>query len=143
MTNLKKEHKQEPNFHKQLKEYFNTTPREKVLEDWAKSSHLDNVGPTVDEFIENNNDEDSLEEAAKNYIKLPLNINVDEEQRYYNPNIKSYDAFIAGALWQAEQNKNLYSEEEVLDILNEFNVVNYSPSEKDDIFEWFKRLYNK
>jgi hypothetical protein len=40
-----------------LKEYYKTTPRKKVLQDWNKSAHLDKVGPTVDEFIENSNKE--------------------------------------------------------------------------------------
>jgi hypothetical protein len=58
------ETKPEPNFYEKLKEYFETTPREKVLEDWNKSAHLDNVGPAVDEFIENSNEE-RLKETAK------------------------------------------------------------------------------
>jgi hypothetical protein len=57
---------QEPNFYEKLKEYFGTTPREKVLEDWNKSAHLDNVGPTVDEFIENSAKE-RLKDAAEEY----------------------------------------------------------------------------
>ncbi len=40
---------------KKLEEYFATTPREKVLEDWEKSKEWDKVGPTVDEFLRNNN----------------------------------------------------------------------------------------
>jgi cystathionine beta-lyase family protein involved in aluminum resistance len=39
----------------ELKEYFKTTPREKVLENWAKSESFDEIGPTMDEFIKNNN----------------------------------------------------------------------------------------
>lgn len=35
-----------------LKKYFANTPREQVEEDWAKSAKYNNVGPTVDEFIE-------------------------------------------------------------------------------------------
>jgi hypothetical protein len=49
--------KPEPNFYEKLKEYFENTPREKVLEDWNKSAEFDKVGPTVDEFIENSNKE--------------------------------------------------------------------------------------
>lgn len=40
------------NFFEELKKYFEVTPREKVLEDWAKSIEFDKVGPTVEEFIE-------------------------------------------------------------------------------------------
>ncbi len=39
-----------------LKKYFETTPREKVLEDWAKSESFDEIGPTMDEFINLNNE---------------------------------------------------------------------------------------
>lgn len=41
------------NFYQELKKYFETTPREKVLEDWEKSKHFDSVGPTVEEFLTN------------------------------------------------------------------------------------------
>jgi hypothetical protein len=62
----KEEPKQEPNFYEKLKEYFENTPREKVLEDWNKSAHLDNVGPTVDEFLENSNEE-RLKDVAERF----------------------------------------------------------------------------
>jgi hypothetical protein len=38
-------------FYKKLVEYFENTPREKVLEDWAKTEEFDEIGPTVDEFL--------------------------------------------------------------------------------------------
>ena len=41
------------NFFEELKKYFEVTPREKVLEDWAKSAEFDKVGPTVEEFLHN------------------------------------------------------------------------------------------
>jgi hypothetical protein len=41
------------NFYEELKKYFEVTPREKVLEDWAKSAEFDKVGPTVEEFLHN------------------------------------------------------------------------------------------
>ena len=63
--------------------------------------------------------QETLEEAAKNYIKLPLHKDIDEEERYYNPNIKCYDAFIEGAKWQAE---NMYSKEEVMDMFHKFSM---------------------
>lgn len=34
-----------------LNKYFTETPREKILEDWEKSSKYDSIGPTVEEFI--------------------------------------------------------------------------------------------
>jgi hypothetical protein len=36
----------------ELKKYFVVTPRDKVLEDWEKSSEFDNVRPTVEEFLQ-------------------------------------------------------------------------------------------
>ena len=39
------------NFFEDLKKYFENTPREKVLEDWAKSEEFDKIGPTVEEFL--------------------------------------------------------------------------------------------
>ncbi len=41
------------NFFNELKKYFDSTPREKILEDWAKSEEFDKVGPTVEEFLYN------------------------------------------------------------------------------------------
>lgn len=42
------------NFFEDLRKYFESTPRKQVLKDWAKSKEFDKVGPTVDEFLENN-----------------------------------------------------------------------------------------
>jgi hypothetical protein len=39
------------NFYEALKQYFEDTPREKVLENWAKSAEFDKIGPSVDEFM--------------------------------------------------------------------------------------------
>lgn len=39
------------NFLEELKEYFRTTSKEKILEDWNKSQGYDKVGPTVDNFL--------------------------------------------------------------------------------------------
>jgi hypothetical protein len=55
--------------------------------------------------------QETLEEAAKRYSNIPVNRVIDTEERYYNPNIKSYDSFIEGAKWQAER---MYTEEETL-----------------------------
>lgn len=44
------------NFIEKLKKYFAETPRETVLEDWEKSKECDNVGITVEEFIQNTNE---------------------------------------------------------------------------------------
>ena len=39
------------NFFNDLKKYFESTPRDKILADWAKSEKMDEVGPTVEEFL--------------------------------------------------------------------------------------------
>lgn len=39
------------NFYEELKEYFKNTSKEQQLKDWDKSKHLDEVGPTVEEFL--------------------------------------------------------------------------------------------
>ena len=41
------------NFYEQLLEYFKNTPKGKILEDWNKSAELDNIGPTLEEFLGN------------------------------------------------------------------------------------------
>jgi len=41
-------------FAKELEKYFEETPREKVLEDWEKTKEWDQVGPTFDDFMNNN-----------------------------------------------------------------------------------------
>jgi len=38
-------------FTEDLKNYFENTPRAKVLEDWAKTEAFDKVGPTMDELL--------------------------------------------------------------------------------------------
>jgi hypothetical protein len=53
--------KEEPNFYEKLVEYFKNTPREKVLEDWNKTAEFDNIGLTMEEFLDNT--EETLEEA--------------------------------------------------------------------------------
>jgi hypothetical protein len=34
------------NFLDELKKYFESTPQNKILEDWAKSERYDEIGPT-------------------------------------------------------------------------------------------------
>jgi len=72
--------------------------------------------------------QETLEEVAEKYAKdFGCKINYD-----------IYYSFIAGVKWQQEQDKNKYSEEEVLDILFTMSVVNPS-----NITEWFEQLKNK
>lgn len=108
-----------------LQEYLKNTPKEKVLEDWNEFQHLDNEGITINEFLENQKQE-TFEEAAKNYGKIRNEL--DYGQLYCN----SVDSFKAGAKWQQEQNKNLYSEKEVRKMFSRYNEV----ISHRDIEEW-------
>lgn len=38
-------------FLEELKKYFKSTSREKILKDWDKSEEFDSVGSTMDEFL--------------------------------------------------------------------------------------------
>jgi hypothetical protein len=58
-TLVKEEPKQENNFFESLQKYFKDTPKEKVLEDWAKSAEFDNVSSGGE----------SIEEAAEQFDK--------------------------------------------------------------------------
>jgi len=49
--------------------------------------------------------QETLEKAAKNYANIPLHRDIDTEERYFNSNVRDYDAFIAGAKCQDKQNR--------------------------------------
>jgi alkyl hydroperoxide reductase subunit AhpC len=58
------------------------------------------------------------------------------------------DTFYNGAKWQQEQDKNKYSEEEVLDIINSFEKLCYTYQSNKDWFpakksEWFEKFKKK
>jgi len=40
---------------------------------------------------------ETLEQEAKGYSNIPLNREVDTEERCFNDNVREYDSFIAGA----------------------------------------------
>lgn len=91
------------NFYEDLKNYFDTTTREKVLEDWDKSAEHDKMGVTVEEFLDNTNQQETIEEAADIYVKLDSK----KTPLYCMFN----DIFKEGAKWQQEQILDfLYSE---------------------------------
>lgn len=54
MNHLVKEETMEskPNILQQLKEYFDNTPRDVIEKEWEELSHLNEIGPTVDEYLE-------------------------------------------------------------------------------------------
>lgn len=72
------------NFYEELKKYFENTPKEKILADWEKTKHLDNVGPTVDEYfnyvnIINNKYHDKNGVLIKNGDIIDINQTVNGE----------------------------------------------------------------
>ena len=108
-----------------------------------------------------------LEEAAKNHANIPLDRTIDSDERYYNSNVRDYDAFKAGAQWKEDQfrnepfvdyvdrhivesmvetgkefvKNNWYNEEEVRDIALKFfyHWYNSPGSNTEQGFdEWFK-----
>lgn len=40
------------NFYEDLKKYLKETPREEIERIWKETEDLDNVGPTVEEYVE-------------------------------------------------------------------------------------------
>lgn len=73
------------NFLEELKEYFRTTSKEKILEDWNKSQEYDKIGPTVDEYIQACN-------VIQNYRKQ-LITQMDNIPKIISPDTKIIDCF--------------------------------------------------
>ena len=71
----------------------------------------------------------ALEEAAEKWV---FDINGNKWSNNDNTAGDNYGSFITGAKWQQEQNKNLYSEEEVRKIFDRYNEV----IAHRDIEEW-------
>lgn len=133
-----------------LQEYFKNTSKEKVLEDWNEFQHLDAEGITVKGFLENQKQE-TLEEAAEKYSENWEEITGLDYENTVPSEINKLD-FINGAKWQKEQNKNLYSEEELkrlmfdfyYDMSHKMNVPKNLISENaTNVDEWFKQYKKK
>jgi hypothetical protein len=79
------------------------------------------------------NKQETLEEASENYTEFWLQ----------NKGLLIRDAFIEGTKWQQEQDKNKYSEEEVMSIIDSFidNLQDYTPTfnSRQEWFEQFKK----
>lgn len=116
--------------HESLQEYLKNTPKEKVLEDWNEFQHLDEEGVTVKEFLENQKQE-TLEQAC-NRIRKELDYSELD-----------YTSFKLGAKWQQEQNKNLYTEEEVHKILGSYSAHKEVFSYKYTYNKWFEQFKKK
>ena len=107
-----------------LQEYFKNTSKEKVIEDWNEFQHLDNDGITVNEFLENQKQETVKEAAEKFYPPKTTDL-------ICSPKLVR-DSFIAGAKWQKEQDKNLYSEEDLLRFAKSCFYKGFDKAENDD-----------
>jgi hypothetical protein len=141
---------QENNFFESLQKYFKETPREKVLEDWNKSAHLDNVGPTVEEFVENSNEE-RFKEAAELYLE---NVNTKVHKDLERDGWMKI-GFISGAKSDAardywfekfqEQDKNKYSDEDLREAFRQGHKSARTGSynditEQEDYNKWFSQF---
>jgi hypothetical protein len=78
-------------------------------------------------------EKETIEEAAENYVWDSL-FPIEEKSSFMN-----------GAKWQAEQDKNKYSEEEVIELLNKFDYypTMYTGNSESDINEWFEQYKKK
>jgi hypothetical protein len=92
-----------------------------------------------DESSPSDNKQETLEEAA---LKMAHMLGKKDTFEIIK------DVFIYGAKWQAEQDKKLYSEEEVLEIINSFEKLCYNYQSNRDWFpslksEWFEQFKKK
>lgn len=63
--------------------YFENTPKEKVLEDWVKSEALDEVGPTMEEFLTHTS------KYFETNINDPVESNINFKSTNMNPEFSS------------------------------------------------------
>lgn len=80
-------------------------------------------------------EEETVEQAAKEFSGIPLNRDIDSEEIYYNSRTKEYNAFKAGAAWQKEQDRELISDLlKIVETLSEsVNSNDYSREFKDEV----------
>lgn len=165
---LIEEPKQDNNFYEKLKQYFEETPNDEVMAAWERSKQFDNVGPTVDDFLNNTNKqrenlqslESELDEVLSKETEESLTTWLDEKRSKqetleeaswkYNP-VRKLDnefiraAFIAGANYQAAR---MYSEDEVINLLYDFynhtlKLQSLKLSSSLNIKDWFNKLKKK
>ena len=79
--------------------------------------------------------QETLEEAAEKFR------NENPGTMQGGNNTKIIKAFIEGAKWQQEQDKKLYSEEEVFELLE--NLVETFNPPTDHLREWFEQFKKK
>jgi hypothetical protein len=111
---------------------------EETLQEWASKKEEPKQDKIMERFIANAKQKETLEEAAeKHFLNSPDAYGINEECR---------NSFIEGAKWQQER---MYSEEEVLKMLNYLIMM---PSSKLDEFtndeemvtmKWFEQFKKK
>jgi hypothetical protein len=60
----------------------------------------------------------TIEQEAKEYANIPLNRDIDSEERYFNDSVREYDSFIAGANSKWVQAEKVKAQIETLNILD-------------------------
>ena len=98
------------------------------LEDWK----LKTIGFSNKSIIELRNltpKQETLGEARK-YAELS----------YYGDEI---DAFVSGVKWKQEQDKKMYSEEEIFNLLEQTMLGSFFISNRKDLVEWFEQFKKK
>jgi hypothetical protein len=91
-------------------------------------------------------EQETLEEAAERIYREYPNNPLDKPDWRYNRDVncfKKRKAFIAGAKWQAEQDKNKFSEEEVLDLLHRRSFHLTHKKDTKTTKEWFEQFKKK
>jgi hypothetical protein len=83
---------------------------------------------------------ETLEEAAEKYANAWEEIHPQLDWQNMTPIEASKIDFIEGAKWQAER---MYSEEEVIDFLQEMNDWPTTFDGRIDIREWFEKIKKK
>jgi hypothetical protein len=85
--------------------------------------------------------DDSIEERAKKYAGIKPTTTVDEEERYYNPNIQHYDGYKQGATEQSIiseiKSKECYSLRDMADCWREAQEVGGGKKQMTQPFKRF------
>jgi len=104
-------------------------PKQNIIDNWLEKNGDAEIDKQVEQESKCLCEQETLEDAAIDYSKM-----------YFSENKKAELGFIAGAKWQQEQDKNKYSEEEVLEILNKrvFDLKHKKDIKTNK--EWFEQF---
>lgn len=104
---------------------------EEVKSDWVKEHHLDFY--YKEGIMKDDLKQETLEEVAERLYRFEADPNFPDEQEHE----EFIRIFKRGAKWQQEQNKNLYSEEDMIDYAK--HTSKYNIIEPKEWFEQFKK----